>query len=118
MERRTLHRKRKKALERLPSLAEVVRGSLLERHLRCGKPSCHCAHGKGHRVFYLTASFPGGRTQQITVPPNLVPVVRRWLDNYEQWRKVVEEVSVVNRELLRKRLVSPDETGGTRRSRA
>ncbi len=29
------------------ALDEVLRGSLVERYLRCGKPNCRCARGGG-----------------------------------------------------------------------
>ena len=106
-----LNRKREKLLRELPPLAEIVRGSLIERHLRCGKASCHCADrgDNGHRVFYLTVSFGGGRTEQITVPIPSVPVVRRWVENYGRWWKAVEEISAINRKLLRERLIETPE---------
>ena len=105
--RAALHRRRDAILRRLPEFNEILRGSLFERHLRCGKPRCHCADGAKHRIFYLSVGFAGGRTEQITVPAKLVPVVRRWLDNYRRWRTAVEEVSAINRELVRRRLFDP-----------
>lgn len=103
----TLNRKRDRILRELPPLSEMVRGSLIERYLRCGKASCHCADrkDKGHRAFYLTVSFAAGHTEQVTVPVSLVPVVRRWVKNYDRWWKAVEDVSSINRELLRRRLL-------------
>ena len=101
--KQTLLLRRTRLVRRLPPLTEVVRGSLIERHLRCGKPTCHCARGAGHRVWYLTVSFAGGRTEQVTVPVALVPAVQRWLKNYGRWWAGLEAVSAINRELLRKR---------------
>jgi hypothetical protein len=103
--KRALLLRRARAVQQLPPLAEVVRGSLVERHLRCGKPTCHCARGEGHRVWYLTVSFARGRTEQVTVPVALVPIVQRWLKNYHRWWDSLEEVSAINRELLRKRWI-------------
>lgn len=101
--KQALLRRRHRVVAELPALTEVVRGSLVERRLRCGKPTCHCARGAGHHVWYLTVSFARGRTEQVTVPPALVPAVRRWLANYGRWWDGLEEVSAINRELLRKR---------------
>jgi hypothetical protein len=104
----TLRRRRRRVVRRLPSLTEVVRGSLIERRLRCGRSTCHCARGEGHRVWYLTVSFAGGRTAQVTVPVALVPAVRRWVKNYHRWWAGLEAVSAINRELLRKRWLDAD----------
>ena len=39
-------RKRRNALVRqLPPLKSILRGSLIERYKRCGKPGCKCADG-------------------------------------------------------------------------
>ena len=103
--KKSLFLRRDRVVRKLPPLNELVRGSLLERHLRCGKPTCYCADGEGHKVWYLTASFAGGRTEQVTVPEALVPVVRQWVKNYHLWWGGVEEVSTINRELLRKRWI-------------
>jgi len=95
--------RRKQIIQQLPSLSEVIRGSLIERRLRCGKLNCHCAKGEGHHIRYLTVSFARGRTEQITVPEEYVPSVKEWIKNYNHWWISLEEVSAINRELLRKR---------------
>src|SRR5258708_9404018 len=60
--------RRRQVQERLPPLETIVRGSVFTRHLRCGKPTCRCARGRGarHRATYLSVSFGGGRTVQIS----------------------------------------------------
>src|SRR4030042_4802275 len=77
----------------LPPLEEVLRGSFLQREIRCGKPPCRCAKGAGHPILYLTVTFPGGRTQQVTVPRDLARTVQRWIPNYRRWWEAIEEVS-------------------------
>ena len=94
---------RRRALRALPSLEEVVRGSVVERRLRCGKPACRCARGQLHGATYLSVTFAGGRTEQISLPANLAPLARRWVANYDAWWKAVEEISAINRKLLRAR---------------
>ena len=66
----TALRKRRQALLRqLPPLKAVLRGSLIERYKRCGKPGCKCADGPGHGPkYYLSVSFPGLRPQMDYVP--------------------------------------------------
>ena len=99
--------RRRRALEKLPPMEEVVRGSVFGRRVRCGKASCHCARGEGHSATYLSVTFRGGRTEQITLPPDLVPLARRWVANYQKWWDAVEKISAVNRELLRQRQIPP-----------
>jgi len=71
------------------------------RSVRCGKPSCRCAEGEGHRATYLSVTHPGGRTEQISLPLDLVPLAQRQVATYRAWWKAIEEVSAINRELLR-----------------
>lgn len=89
----------------LPPFEELIRGSLLERQVRCGKSTCHCVDGPGHPVVYVGVTFRGGRTEQVTVPRELVPTIRRWVRNYQLWWEAIEEVSAINRRLLRLRQI-------------
>src|SRR5881296_402537 len=99
---RDLLDRRRRAVHKLPPLEEVLRGSIFVRTLRCGKPLCRCAVGDGHRATYLSVTFRGGRTQQISLPARLVPLARRWVANYARWWNAVERVSEINRQLLRR----------------
>ena len=55
-----LKRRRKQLLRKLPPLESVLRGTLIERYLRCGNPNCRCADGQGHGPkYYLSVSYPG-----------------------------------------------------------
>jgi hypothetical protein len=89
------------AVSGLPPLTEVLRGSVVVRFLRCGKAGCHCVEDEGHRATYLSVTLSGGRTEQISLPPDLVSIALRQVANYHAWWKAIEEVSAINRELLR-----------------
>lgn len=93
----------------MPPLEEMLRASLFERAVRCGKGSCHCAepNDPGHAVAYVSLSLPGARTSQVSLPRGLVPVAERWTANYRRWLEAVEEISAINHELLRRRWVEP-----------
>lgn len=99
---RRLLERRRRILEKLPPLEEVLRGSVVVRSLRCGKPSCHCAQGEGHRATYLSVTLAGGRTEQISLPAELVPTARRGVALYQLWWAAIEKLSAINRDLIRK----------------
>jgi hypothetical protein len=105
--RERLERSRSQRIQTAPDLSQVLRGSLFERHTRCGKPTCHCATSEGHPVTCVGVALPGGKNIQVTVPAHLVPVVRQWTENYKQLWQIIEDVSAINRELLRARLLGP-----------
>ena len=101
-----LIKRRQRLLAKLPALDEVLRGSLVERSVRCGKPSCRCAEGELHRAVYLSVTHRGGRTEQISLPRDLVATVRNGLAVYQQCWQILEQVSALNRDLLRQRRAS------------
>jgi Family of unknown function (DUF6788) len=89
----------------LPAFAQIVRGSLVTRYRRCGKPTCHCAQGRGHGpAHYLVVTLKPGKTEQILLSEEMLPVARQFLGNYRRWWAALEKVSAVNRRLLRLRI--------------
>ena len=106
-------RARQKLVGKLPITGEILRGSLLERTVRHTKDCPKCARGEGHRVFVLTVSYAGGRTRQISVRRELVPEVRRWLDNYQKLKETIETICEINHDLLR-----PEKTVAKRRGKS
>jgi hypothetical protein len=93
--------RRRRILARLPPLEEVLRGSVIVRSLRCGKPGCHCAEGEGHRATYLSVTHAGGRTEQISLPAELVALAERGVGAYRAWWAAVEKLSAINRGRIR-----------------
>jgi len=85
-----------------PALNAVLRGSLIERYKRCGKPGCKCADGPGHGPkYYLLVSFPGARMDY--VPQENLEATRALVANFHEVRAGLEVVCAINRELLRRR---------------
>jgi hypothetical protein len=88
----------------LPAFAEIVRGSLVTRYRRCGKPTCHCATTEGHGpAHYLVVTLKPGKTEQILLSEEMRPVARQFLEN-ARWWAALEKVAAVNRRLLRLRV--------------
>jgi hypothetical protein len=110
MTRNEALRTRQKLLDRLPISGELVRGSLLQRTVFRHKANCEkCASGEGHPLSVLTVTYPGGRTRQFSLRHELVPEVRRWLDNYQKLKQALEEICELNHQFLR-----PDATASKR----
>jgi hypothetical protein len=99
-----LRKRRQALLRQLPPLKAILRGSLIERYKRCGKPGCKCADGSGHGPkYYLSVSFPGRRPQMDYVPQESYTQASGLLANYHRARQILEEICEINRELLRRR---------------
>jgi len=91
-------------LRQLPPLQAILRGSLIERYKRCGKPGCKCADGPGHGPkYYLSVSYPGLRPQMDYVPQESYAQTAEFLANYHRAREILEAACEINRELLRRR---------------
>ena len=82
----------------------ILRGSLIERFKRCGKPGCKCVQGPGHGPkYYLSVSRVGTRPQMDYVPVEYAQQVSEYLQNFQQVRQLLEQICNANRELLRRR---------------
>ncbi len=85
---------------RLPAeLTEMLPGSLSLSHLRCGKPTCHCATGDGHPVWHLTYRVQG-RTRVLHIPAAWVEAIRRQVEAGRAVQDAVRDVLAANAELL------------------
>jgi uncharacterized protein DUF6788 len=101
--------RRQKLVQQLRGLGPVLRASLIERFTQCGKSGCKCMQGEKHGpAYYLTVSYAKGRTRQVYVPKDLLPLAEHWVRNYRQALTVLEEISGINLELIRLREAVPD----------
>ena len=92
---------RTKLAAALPSTTEILRGSLLHRHIRHRTGCAVCAQGPGHLVWVLTVSYPGGRTKQISLSAEQKPLVQQWLRNYRKLKDTLERICELNQQLFR-----------------
>jgi hypothetical protein len=98
-----LRQRRQGLVQLLPPAGEVLRGSLVERYVTCGNPSCKCARGERHGpMWYLTVTLGPGRTTGGIISAEQVEQVRRWIENYQRLKVDLEKISEINRELLRR----------------
>ena len=92
MNHRSIPDARAKLAAALPSTTEILRGSLLHRHIRHRTGCAVCAQGPGHPVWVLTVSYPGGRTKQISLSAEQKPMVQQWLRNYRKIKDSLERI--------------------------
>jgi hypothetical protein len=101
MRKETVVKARDKVAATLPSTTQILRGSLLRRCIRHRSGCAVCARGKGHLVWVLTVSYPGGRTRQISLSAQQKPLVQQWLRNYRKLKATLERICELNHKLLR-----------------
>lgn len=99
-----LRKRRADLIASLPSLQEVMHGSLIPRYTRCGKPNCHCATGQGHGPhWYLSSLGPKGRRRLDYIPGPWAETVRQRVENHHRLQAALAAVAEINRELVRRR---------------
>src|SRR5580698_7023163 len=101
MTRERAVRKREKLAAKLSSAAGVLRGSLLQRTTHHSTGCLKCARGEGHLLWVLTVGYPGGKTRQVSVRPEQVPLVRKAIEDYRDFKQTLEAISELNQFLLR-----------------
>jgi hypothetical protein len=94
-------RRREQLASKVPPLTEILRGSLLQRTIRHKKGCPKCDRGGGHPAWVLTVGYAGGLTRQYSIRRELVPQVRRWLDNYQELKAKLEAICESNHVFLR-----------------
>ena len=94
--RRMLDSRVKQMTARPPLLA----ASLVSFERRCGKPGCHCAGGQKHQGHQLTYQVRG-KTRTVSVPVDLTPEVRAWIDEYRRLKGLIQEISQLTLALVR-----------------
>jgi len=80
---------------------DLLPGSLSLSHIRCGKPSCHCAHpdDPGHSIWTYTF-MSSGRKRTLHIPKEMVEEVQRRVAAGREYQDAVREVLTANAELL------------------
>ena len=84
---------------------EILHASLVERFMKCGKANCHChtAGAKHGPFFYLNRCFSKGKMQSLLLKsPVQVRQARHSLAAYARVQQVLDEISQINHELLRR----------------
>lgn len=97
-----IRRARARLARRLGRLGEIMKGSLVMRATRCGRPGCKCAQGEKHGPYLYVSVFREGRTRSVYVPQRLEGEVRRWVESARQLESDVAEITWLNAELLRR----------------
>lgn len=100
-----LRQRKARLLQQLPQACPpLIRGSLLERWLTCGRSQCACHQGRKHGPFYyLNRCLPKGRMSSLLLKsPEQIAQARQAVDAFGQVTALLDQLSWINRELLRR----------------
>ena len=87
---------------RLGRRGALMRGSLAQLYVRCGRKDCRCAQGQKHGPYLYVSVFQGRRTKSVYVPRHLEMEVRQWVQNAQAVQKDLLEITRLNAERLRR----------------
>jgi hypothetical protein len=100
-----LRRRRDYLLTQIEVFPDLLRASYVERFSVCGKKQCKCHHGgaKHGPFYYLTQSLAVGRVNKFLLKTDAQQQsARQGIERYRQLQDLVEELSQINTELLRR----------------
>jgi hypothetical protein len=81
----------------LAGLGLALPGTLIERHVRCGKPGCRCHADPPvlHGPYWQWTRKVAGKTITRLVPDDQLDDYRQWLDNDRKLRALVAELEAL-----------------------
>jgi hypothetical protein len=81
----------------LASLGLALPGTLIERHVRCGKPRCRCHADPPdlHGPYWQWTRKINGKTITRLVPDGQLADYRQWLENHRRLRELVAELEAL-----------------------
>jgi hypothetical protein len=81
----------------LASLGLALPGTLIQRHVRCGKPGCRCHADPPvlHGPYWQWTRKAAGKTITRLVPDEQLDDYRQWLDNHRRLRALVAELEAL-----------------------
>jgi len=81
----------------LASLGLALPGTLIERHVRCGRANCRChaAPPVLHGPYWQWTRKVAGKTVTRLVPDEQLDDYRQWLDNHRRLRALVAELETL-----------------------
>jgi hypothetical protein len=100
-----LRRRRDRLLDLIQVFPDLLRASYVERFSVCGKKQCQCRHGgaKHGPFYYLAQSLAVGRVNKFLLKTESQrQTARQGIEHYRQMQALIEEVSQINTELLRR----------------
>jgi hypothetical protein len=81
----------------LASLGLALPGTLIERHVRCGRANCRCHADPPvlHGPYWQWTRKAAGKTITRLVPDEQLDDYRQWLDNHRKLRALVAELEAL-----------------------
>jgi len=97
----SLYQQRAKTLQKIRSLDNVIKGSIIEYKRFCGNKNCVCARtNTPHASMFLSFKYQG-KTRLIPIKEHQIPQIKASIRNYKELKAAIDELAMINAELLR-----------------
>ena len=102
---RRLYALRRRLAAGVQDPALTLRGSLVSDMRRCSGERCRCRSGELHGPYSYLTVYSSGRSRMVYVPKAVAAVAAEHVEATQRGEAVLAEISQVNLELLRRRLL-------------
>ena len=92
--------KRTQLCKQLTGCTDMLRGTLVIKYLKCGRPGCRCGKGSPHGPKYYLSDKYNGVTRMLYVPADTIAAVRKQIALHHRFKKISAEISKINRAVL------------------
>jgi len=102
---RRLLARRRRLTAGLSDPERTLRGVLLRKGRTCSSEGCRCRRGELHGPYSYLAIYTDGRSRTVYVPAAVEAAAERHVELTQRNEELLAEISRVNLELLRRRLL-------------
>jgi len=100
IERIQMEKRRNALIEQMRSIGNLMRGTLIQARVKCGRKGCVCETGEKHEKVHLSLNLHG-RTRGCYVGEARREEVEKLIREYERVWHIIEQLTEVNLELMR-----------------
>ena len=98
---RELEAQRAVLLKQLRRAGPTLGGSLTTVPRRCGTPTCQCMRGGPAHEAVILCKKVKGRSVAMHIPKDLHEQARRWNQEHKKIKRVLNEISQINEQIIR-----------------
>ena len=94
-----IEKQRSLLLSELQLIGHMIRGTYVETHRKCGKPTCWCANeSKGHPSYQISWT-KNAKSRSKAIPRDDIFWIKEMTGNYRKWRTIRSNIRKLEEEL-------------------
>ena len=89
-----LHQRHHELAQQLAQIGPVLKGSVVQRFMPCGKPNCRCQADPPqlHGPYWQWSTARNGKTLTRRLAPDQVPLYLEWIDNRKRLEAILAKM--------------------------